>query len=458
MVENGPAHSKIVICGAGISGIATAYFLCVAQGITDVLLIDKGSPLSLTSDKSTECYRNWWPGPGDAMVSLMNRSITLMEGMANANGNLFQMNQRGYLYVTTREENIAGLQGAAEEAASLGAGDLRIHDEDTNDYQPHQAEGIASRLDGADLILNRAFIQKQFPYLSPSVCAALHVRRAGWLSAQQYGMWMLEQAKARGLQFKQGNLTGIDVEGGCVRGIQLADGMRIACDIFVNAAGPLAEEIGDLMGVELPLTNELHLKSSIEDGLAVLEREAPLVICADSQRLDWTAEESEILRNDPHASWLLTELPMGAHTRPEGGLEGSNILLLWDARENFSPAKFPIEVEPMEAEIALRGIRRIIPGLQAYLEKMPRPFIDGGYYTKTQENRPLATPLSIEGAHFVGASSGYGIMAAAGLGELVAQYIAGQSLPEYAAAFHIKRYQGAAYQELLKGWGQNWQL
>src|SRR5256886_11256899 len=36
------------------------------------------SPLSLTSDKSTECYRNWWPGPGDDMVALMNRSIDLL--------------------------------------------------------------------------------------------------------------------------------------------------------------------------------------------------------------------------------------------------------------------------------------------------------------------------------------------------------------------------------------------
>ena len=42
---------------------------------------DEGAPLSLTSDKSTECYRNWWGGPDNAMLSLMNRSINLWKSM-----------------------------------------------------------------------------------------------------------------------------------------------------------------------------------------------------------------------------------------------------------------------------------------------------------------------------------------------------------------------------------------
>src|SRR5687768_9886167 len=70
--------AEVVICGAGIAGIATAYHL-TRRGVTDVVLVDERPPLSLTSDKSTECYRNWWPGPGDAMVAAMNRSIDLLE-------------------------------------------------------------------------------------------------------------------------------------------------------------------------------------------------------------------------------------------------------------------------------------------------------------------------------------------------------------------------------------------
>ena len=71
--------AEIVICGAGIAGIAAAYHLAVKHGVRDVMLIDERAPMSLTSDKSTEAYRNWWPGPDDAMVRFMNRSIDLLE-------------------------------------------------------------------------------------------------------------------------------------------------------------------------------------------------------------------------------------------------------------------------------------------------------------------------------------------------------------------------------------------
>jgi glycine/D-amino acid oxidase-like deaminating enzyme len=72
-------RARIVICGAGLAGVSAAYFLSVRQGIEQVVLVDEAAPLSLTSDHSTECYRNWWPGPDGAMVSLMNRSIDLLE-------------------------------------------------------------------------------------------------------------------------------------------------------------------------------------------------------------------------------------------------------------------------------------------------------------------------------------------------------------------------------------------
>ena len=79
-----PTTADIVICGAGISGIAAAYQLAVTHGVHQVVLVDERPPLTLTSDKSTECYRNWWPGPGDAMVRFMNRSIDLLETLARA--------------------------------------------------------------------------------------------------------------------------------------------------------------------------------------------------------------------------------------------------------------------------------------------------------------------------------------------------------------------------------------
>src|SRR2546428_6436812 len=92
--------AEVVICGAGIAGVAAAYHLAVRRGVSGVVLVDEGSPLSLTSDKSAACYRNWWPGPADQMVALMNRSIDLLEQLARESGNVVRLNRRGYLFAT----------------------------------------------------------------------------------------------------------------------------------------------------------------------------------------------------------------------------------------------------------------------------------------------------------------------------------------------------------------------
>jgi sarcosine oxidase subunit beta len=116
MVKHPPGNSAdVVICGAGIAGISVAYHLSVRHGIKNILLVDQDAPLSLTSDKSTECYRNFWPGPGDAMVSLMNRSIDILENLARESGNLFHLSRRGYLYVTADTNRIPHFKRVAEE-------------------------------------------------------------------------------------------------------------------------------------------------------------------------------------------------------------------------------------------------------------------------------------------------------------------------------------------------------
>ena len=90
--------AEVVICGAGIAGVATAYHLAVHHGLRDVVLVDERPPLTLTSDKSTECYRNWWPS--QAMTGLMNRSIDWLERLADESDNYFHLNRRGYVYLT----------------------------------------------------------------------------------------------------------------------------------------------------------------------------------------------------------------------------------------------------------------------------------------------------------------------------------------------------------------------
>ena len=161
--------ADVVICGAGIAGISAAYHLSVRHRIKKVLLVDEGPPPSLTSDKSTEYYRDLWPGPGDAMVSLMNRSIDLLEDLARESTNIFHLNRRGYLYATANPSRIPLFQRVAEEAAELGAGPLRYHTGHPSDpaYIPSPSKGFENQPLGIDLILDRDIIHHYFPYLCP---------------------------------------------------------------------------------------------------------------------------------------------------------------------------------------------------------------------------------------------------------------------------------------------------
>lgn len=465
------AHTKaeVVICGAGIAGIAAAWNLAVVHGVRDVLLVDERAPLSLTSDKSTECYRNWWPGPDDAMVAMMNRSIDLLEELADATGNAIHLNRRGYLYVRADPGGIPEMEAAAGKVAALGAGELRIHGEISGrsgvsgipPYTPAAPEGYRGQPDGADLIVDTALIREHFPYLSPDTRAVLHARRCGWFSGQQLGMVLLEQARAHGVRFVRAKVEEMTVAGGQVSGVGLrqeGSSRRVDTSLLVIAAGPMLKPAAAMLGVDLPVFSERHLKIAIPDMLGAVPRDAPMLIWEEPQSLAWSSEERAGLAEAEGTLRLLEPMPPGVHARPEGGAGSSNLLMLWSYEAAPAPEVFPLPEPPHYLEVVLRGMTAMVPAMSAYLERLPRGFIDGGYYTKTRENRPLCGPLPVRGAYVIGALSGFGLMSACALGELLAAHVTDAPLPGYAPAFMPSRYEHPAYRKRLEHWGDSGQL
>jgi glycine/D-amino acid oxidase-like deaminating enzyme len=447
----------VVICGAGIAGISAAYQLAVKCGVREVVLVDERAPLSLTSDKSTECYRNWWPGPGDAMVALMNRSIDILEDLARESNNIFHLNRRGYVYATADPARSEEMRRAGEEAAALGAGALRVHASDGN-YLPAAAEGFENQPEGADLILDRAMIHKYFPYLAEKTIAVLHARRCGWFSAQTLGMYLLEQARERGVRFVSARVESVDVRGGAVRAVRLSDGTTITTENFVIAAGPFLNDVGRMIEVEFPVFCELHAKIAFRDDARVFPRDAGLLIWTDPQKIEWSDEERAMFAESAETRFLLDEFPAGVHARPEGGAGSSIFLVLWTYHLDHVEPVIPPRYDPHYPEIALRGLAAMLPALRTYFGRLPRMTIDGGYYTKTQENRPLIGALPVKGAYVIAALSGYGVMAACAAGELLAAHVTGSALPRYAPWFALERYQDPEYRKLLQTWGASGQL
>ncbi len=431
---------EVLVVGAGIAGVSTSFHLARAGAV--VTIADRRAPLSLTSDKSTEAYRNWWPS--SEMIAFMNRSIDLLEGYAAETGDVFNLGRRGYLFVTADPGGLDRLIAEAEAASSLGAGPLRSHSNgDLRKYRAATSDGWTDQPVGADVFVDGSSLRSAFPYLDPSAIGAVHVRRAGWFSAHQLGTWMLADARARGCQFHPASVESIS-EGPHGLRATFSDGRNAAFDVVVNCGGPLVNEVAGLVGEVLPVHSELHLKVAFRDHLEAVPRDAPMLIWNDPQRLAWSEDEREALtelgRNE-----LIEAMPGFCHGRPEGRSGSTWVLGLWEYQRKVMEPAWPLPRDEMYAEAVIRGLSTMVPSLAGYRDRLPHTVIDGGFYTKTADNRLLVGPMATSGMYVLGALSGYGIMAACAAGELVTDHILDRPLPDHAGAFHPARFRDPGY-------------
>lgn len=436
---------EIAIIGAGVVGIATAFYLCTKYEKRSVLLVDSRQPLSYTSAQSGDNYRNWWPHP--TMVSFTNSSIDLMERIATESSNVLNMTRRGYALATRRpdiDELIAELHACYK---SEEADMIRIHNRSSpNSYQTSQFTDWTDAPDGVDVLSNQQLIQQTFPSFTKDIKNVVHIRRAGGISSQQMCQYMLGHLKRAGGERVCANVHHIDHDRKFLLELTGSDGVeRIFADKIVNAAGPFAGEIAAMIGVDLPIVNVFQQKIAFEDRNGAIPRDLPFSIDLDEQELDWTTEERELFVDDPDMDWLVRPISGGAHCRPEGGDDGTWIKLGWAYNTETSNPHQELtndpNFDPQFPEIVLRGASTLNTSLRQYIDPFPsRCAHYGGYYSMTPENWPLIGPLGVDGAYIAGALSGFGSMAACAAGDLCAAWVTEGILPEYASDLSSARY------------------
>src|SRR5471032_2574274 len=118
-------QADVAVIGAGIVGVACAYYLATSNRAPKVVLIDPLTPMSLTSAASGENYRNWWPHR--VMTAFTDFSTDLMEAIATESDNRLHMTRRGYA-LATRQANPDGLLRQLHEGyGAEGAAKIRLH-------------------------------------------------------------------------------------------------------------------------------------------------------------------------------------------------------------------------------------------------------------------------------------------------------------------------------------------
>ncbi len=405
---------EIAIAGAGIAGIATAYYLAVKYGKNQVVLVDRLVPMSLTTSRSGENIRDYWPD--SCMASFVGRSLDLMQNLADENDNPFDLRFSGYDFVSESAER-----------------------------EVFPSKHLRESRQGLTRSRDAQAIRRWYPYLADTIRQVVHIERAGAVDVHALGSLLLAKARGRGVELVNGTIEAIEQHSaGFELRLRAPDSeLRVVADSLVLAAGPFVNELAAMVGLELPIENILQRKIIIPDPEDLIPRDMPFTVFADPQTLNCSAEETELIENDPDHRWLLGEFPAGLHVKPESAAQ---IKLGWAYNRVPEPPRWDPPDDLEFANIVLRGASRFIPALSRYAEdRIPTPVVQySGYYTRTRENWPVIGPLQLEGVYAVAALSGYGTMCACAAGELCADWMMGGSLPDFARAFHPDRYQDRA--------------
>lgn len=224
-----PSHARIVIVGGGAIGTSIAYHLAQA-GERDVLLIDKGK---LTSGAT-------WHAAG-------------LMGQLRSKVNLTRLMQ----YSADLCARIGAETG--QDVGWRNVGSLRLAASDAR-WQELKRAATAARSYGFDMeLVGPDDVQRLFP-----LADIKGLKGATWIASDGHvDPSSLTQAYARGARaggvriVEDVAVTGLKITGRRIVAVETVAG-PVGCEIVVNAAGLWARHLGEMAGVELPVTVVEH--------------------------------------------------------------------------------------------------------------------------------------------------------------------------------------------------------
>ena len=118
-----------------------------------------------------------------------------------------------------------------------------------------RAHAIQTQHGAAVALLTPAQLAERFPWLETADLAAgtLGLQGEGWFDGYLLLTALGRKARSQRVRYVRGEVTGLEIRERRIVAVGLADGSRIACGHFVNAAGPWARAIAHLAGVDLPV-------------------------------------------------------------------------------------------------------------------------------------------------------------------------------------------------------------
>ncbi len=370
--ESFPGTADAVVIGGGIVGVATAFWLSRA-GLDTVVVEMRDGLSTLTTPESIESFRAQFTEP--AMSELAQESIEVFESFADViriPGYDIDIHHQGYLFVTDDAAMIGDVRGAVEKHHELGVTDSEF-------LTGHEA-------------------RVRFPYLSETVVAGTFRQKDGWLSTHEATQGLAKGCDAKFLVRTEATDILQDEQGVC--GVTTDRG-TIATRTVVNAAGPFAGKIGEMVGLDLPLEPVRRQRVFLSQQSRVPE-DAPLTI--------------DIVRD--------------AYWRPE--TDGAYIAWV-DPGEpvDDDPSEDPYS-DPQFAAIVLERLRHITPFWEDVALDLKRSDVhpSAGYYVYTPDDQPLIGPTPEVPGFTLNCGYWAGVMLSPAAGRRVADLVTGEMDPQ----------------------------
>ncbi len=224
-----PSYDAVIV-GGGVHGLATAYYLARNHGVTDVAVVEKAYIGGGGSGRNTAIVRsNYLTPEGSAFY---DRSVKLYEGLAaDLNFNVM-FEQRGHLTLAHNDGSLRTMRWRAEVNKLVGI--------DSEVIGPAEIKELVPLMDVSD--------RPRYP-----IHGALYHPPGGIVRHDAVVWGYARAADALGVHIHQGTeVTGIDVSGGKVTGVQTSRG-PIATGRVVNCTAGWSSLIAAMAGVRLPI-------------------------------------------------------------------------------------------------------------------------------------------------------------------------------------------------------------
>ncbi len=225
-MSNLPKTAQIVIIGGGVMGASTAYHLAL-RGCTDVVLLEREAFFGLgATGRCAGGIR--YQFSTEINIRLSQLSLPMLERFEAETGQAIDLQWPGYLFLLTNERDVAKFEHNVALQNSLGVPTEWLTGDEIRQRIPLLA---------ADDVLAGTY-HKGDGLADPNGVVNGYIN-----AARRLGVTALTETAVSSIETQNGKITAVHTNQGTIQ-----------CNTVVNAAGPWAGVVSDMVGVPLPIT------------------------------------------------------------------------------------------------------------------------------------------------------------------------------------------------------------